>query len=192
MATKKTDEQKLSSLSRKSIIVSQTLFIIFLIISILPWFIPNTSLGGSLLGIFGVQNFSTRDFGEIAKNFTILNRILGIGGSLVSLLPLLIGTLILIKLSKNYIAGKVFTIQNAKLYQTLGIIYLCDAFLIKPLSDMLISLCITLNNPIGQRMIMISFGIDNLTAIFLAVVLIVIGQIMKLGHKIKEEQEHFI
>ena len=97
--------------------------------------------------------------------------------------------MIMIKLSKRYATGKVFTLDNAKSYSRLGLIYLLSALLLQPLSDMFFSLCVTINNPIGQRMISFGINVNNLTAIFFALVLIVIGQVMKLGHKISEEQE---
>lgn len=194
MVTNKTDDQKLILLSKRSNIVSQILFILIIVISVLPWFIPNTVFGDCLLGIFGVQNFNNTkyNFADIVNSFTALNRVLGIIGAFISSLPLLIGTLMVIKLTRNYISGKIFNYENAKLYKMLGIIYLSYAFFIRPLSEMIFSLCVSLNNPVGQRYIGFSFKIDNLTAMFFAIVLILIGQVMILGQKIKEEQEQFI
>ena len=60
---------------------------------------------------------------------------------------------------------------------------------IAPTSQIFFSLCASINNPAGQRFIAFGINVNNLTAIFFAIILIVIGQVMKLGQKISEEQE---
>ena len=96
------------------------------------------------------------------------------------------------KFTKSYVVGDVFNYANAKSYSVLGVIYLLSAVFLQPISDILFSLCVSLNNPVGQRFIGISFTVSNLTAIFFAILLIIIGRVMQLAQKINDDQEFML
>lgn len=183
------NNQKLISTSKTMLIILRILFLLLIVIAVIPWLAPTSKISEVLFGVYGIPHYTTKNFGEVVSNFTLLNRSLGFIGSIISLLPLFIGVLIMLRLSKNYASGSVFSIANAKSYSRLGIIYLLSAIILQPISQILFSLCATINNPVGQRSISITFDIANLTAIFFAIMLVVIGQVMKLGQKISEEQE---
>ena len=180
---------KLIIMSKNTLIISQILIAILSVVVIFPWLFPSSALGACLIGMFGVENYAPMNFTEVIKHFTMLNTFLGVSGSVIGVLPLLIGAVIMMKLSRNYINGEVFTLANIKMYRKLGIIYLLSAILLQPLSQVLFSLCATINNPVGQRFIRITFDLGNLTAIFFAIMLIVISQVMQLGQRINEEQK---
>ncbi len=182
-------ENRLVRTSKNTLIISKILLIVLLFIAITPWFFPTSTFGEGIMGILGVSHYADNNFDYVTRNFTILNRSLGIIGSIIGMLPLFIGVLVMMKLSKNYITGEVFNLQNIKSYHHLGVIYLLSAVLLQPLSQILFSLCATINNPIGHRFIRITFDLSNLTAIFFAIMLIIISQVMYLGQKISEEQE---
>lgn len=181
--------QKLISTSKIMLLILRILFILLILMSIIPWIVPNSEVGKTLYSIYGMSNYMiSKNFDEVT-NFTLQSRLLGFFGSIFSLFPLFVGVIIMIRLFKNYALNNIFSIQNAKLYSNLGIIYLLSALLLEPLSQILLSLSVSLNHPVGQRFIAISMTVNNLTAIFFAIMLIFIGQVMKLGQKISEEQE---
>lgn len=188
-----TNSQKLikTSLTIRSIL--RILLGLLLLEILIPWLIPTTTMAKFLLsmqGFFGViDRFQQSNIDSFMANLTWLERVVGVLGSVVVVFPLVCGCLIMLRVVNNYLHDKVFSIKNAKLYRSLGVVYLLSALFLQPISQMLFSLCATLNNPVGQRTIAFSLGIENLNAIFFALVLIVIGQVMQMGHKINVEQE---
>ncbi len=159
---------------------------------ITPWLVPASNVGKFLLSLQGfndVINQMQQPIDQVMLNLTWLSRSFGVMGSLVALSPLLIACLIMRKLVQNYAQGYVFNLTNAKAYRQLGWIYLVNALFFQPLYQILFSLCITLNNPAGHRVISFSIGLQSLTAIFFSLVLIMLGQVMKLAQQIDEEQQ---
>jgi hypothetical protein len=190
------NNEKLVVTSRTTLRICQILLTILILMAVIPWIIPASTIGDFMLGMYSITNYiqhqdfsGVQPFSKAIANFNGLSRVLGFIGSVISLLPLLSGTIIMIKLSKKYARGQVFNLENAKSYSKLGIIYLLSSILLQPISEMLFSLCVSINNPVGKRFIAFSFNINNVTAIFFAIMLIVIGQVMKQGQKISEEQE---
>lgn len=164
-------------------------FVLLILLTIIPWVVPMTQVGAFLFGMYGVPHFATQNFDLVVAHFTPFTRFLGFIGSIISVLPLFISTLILMRLSKNYSKGVVFNLYNTKSYRKLGILYLFSALLLQPLSQVFFSLCATLNNPTGQRTISITCDVSNLTAICFAIILIMMGKVMKWGQQLSEEQE---
>jgi hypothetical protein len=166
-------------------------FVLLLVMAILPWIVPTSNIGRFLLGVFGVIHFipaNHQNIGDVLNNFNLTTRILGVIGSLISLLPLLISTLVMIKLCNNYSHKNIFSVANANAYSKLGVLYLLSALILQPLSQMLFSFGISLSGMIGPHFIAFGIDISNLTAIFFSVMLIIIGQVVKAGYKIAEEQ----
>ena len=186
------NNQKLVSASKAMLLIFRILLVILILMAIIPWVAPTSELGKFLLSLQGfpaIMNANHKDIDSFMLTLTPLSRLFGFIGSVITLLPLLLGTVIMLKLSKNYINGNIFSLDNAKSYSQLGIIYFVSALLLQPIYQMFFYLCATINNPAGQRIIAFSIGIDSLTAIFFAIILIVIGHVMKLGQKISEDQE---
>ncbi len=184
---------KLIKTSTTMLLALRILFFLIILMAIVPWLAPTTAIGKFLLSMQGgfpsLIDRTHKNVDDFMTTLTLLSRASGFIASALSLTPLLLGTLIMLKLSKNYISGRVFNLENAKSYRQLGVIYLVSAILLQPLSDIFFSICVTINNPVGQRFIAFSINTINLTAIFFAIILIVIGQVMKYGQKISEEQE---
>ena len=186
------NKQKLISISKIIRTILPIFFIVVILMAIIPWIFPTTEIGKFLLSLQGfsaVINATHKNINEVMLDMTPLSQILGFIGSVITLFPLFIGTLIMLKVSKNYSNGKVFILENAKAYRLLGIISLIDAILLQPLYQMFFYACVTINNPVGHRVIAFAYGVASLTAIFFAIVLIVIGHVMTLGQKISEEQD---
>ena len=185
------NNQKLISTSNKILLISRILLVTLALSTLIPWLIPTSKVGEFLLGMYSVFNFVPKTQGgiDVISRFSLLSRGLGFIGSVISTLPLMIGSIIMIRLTRNYTNGEVFSTNNAKSYTKLGITYLLSALVLQPLSQVFFSLAVSINNSVGQRFIEISFDVANLTAIFFAILLIVIGQVMKLGQEINQEQE---
>lgn len=120
--------------------------------------------------------------------FTPLTKMVWLTGSLIGFSPLFLGLLILKTLFTNYKMGIIFSLQNAEKYKYIGGLFLIDAFLTGPLSQMLNILAITLSNPPGHRYISLSFGTPNVEAIFCGILILCISWIMTEGYKLQEEQ----
>ena len=186
------NSQKLILTSKTMLLILRVLFVGLILMAIMPWVFPTTEIGKFLLSLQGfsaIMDVHHKNIDDFMLSLRLISRIFGFIGSFFTVLPLLLGTMIMLKLSKNYVSGKVFSLDNAKSYSQLGIISLVSGLFLQPIYQMFFHLCVTFNNPVGQRTIAFTLGVDSLTAIFFAIVLIVIGQVMKLGQKISEEQE---
>lgn len=194
--------KKLILTSKTMLFIFRIIFVLLVLMAVIPWIEPSSDIGKFITTLTGFPNiiehnylsqYSGQDKNKLFDDFMLhispLSRILGFIGMIIALLPLLVGTKIMISLAKNYSNGNVFNLTNAKSYSYLGIIYLLSALLLQPLSQAFFSVSASINNPVGHRVIAFGIDINNLTAIFFAIILIVIGQVMKLGQKIIEEQE---
>lgn len=120
--------------------------------------------------------------------FTPFTKMVWLAGNFIGFAPLFLGLLILKKLFANYKMGIIFSLQNAEKYKYIGGLFLIDAFLTGPLSQMLNVLAVTLSNPPGHRYITLSFGTPNVEAIFCGILILCISWVMAEGYKLQEEQ----
>lgn len=184
--------QSLKSSCKKMLVILRILFVMLIFTAIIPWAFPKSALGNFLMSLLSITKFidGPQNFNYFFNNLSSLSILLGVAGSIVNLSPLFIGVWIMMKLTKNYMMERVFNFSNAKSYRNLGIVYLLSALLLQPLAQILFSLSVSfINNHIGKRFIALSVDVNTITEIFFAIVLIVIGHVMQLGQKIKEEQE---
>lgn len=184
--------QILTSSSKKMLLILRVLFVFLIVTAILPWMVPKSGLGAFLLSTLSIIKLfhGPQTFDYFLNNLSAISKVLGFLGTMVNLLPLFIGIFIMMQLSKRYITRQVFSIANAKSYRNLGIIYLLSAILLQPIAQVLFSLSISfIHHHVGQRSIALNIDINTITEIFFAIVLMVIGHVMQLGQKMKEEQE---
>lgn len=133
------NNQKLISISKTMLLILRILFAMLILMAIISWIVPTTEFGKFLLSLQGfpaIMNANHKNIDEFMLTLTPLSRLFGFIGSVVILLPLLLGTMIMIKLSKNYVNGKIFNLDNAKSYSQLGIIYFVSALLLQPIYQM--------------------------------------------------------
>lgn len=121
--------------------------------------------------------------------WTPLTKFIGFMGSLLGNLPVLLGLFILKAVFRNYRKGEIFNITNAQQYKYLGWLFFLDAFITRPLSEMLQVLAVTLTYPPGHRYITLGFGTPNIEALFCGILVIVISWVMVEGYKLQEEQK---
>ena len=145
---KQSASQVLTASSKKMLFILRVLFALLIVTAIIPWIFPKSALGDFLLSMLSIMNFidGSQNFDYFLNNLSAISKVLGFLGSIVNLLPVYLGILIMMKLSKNYIAGKIFSISNAKSYRNLGVIYLLSALLLQPLAQVLFSLSISFIN----------------------------------------------
>ncbi|MBX9620855.1 MAG: DUF2975 domain-containing protein [Alphaproteobacteria bacterium] len=124
--------------------------------------------------------------------FTPLTKMIWLTGNLIGFAPLFLGLLILKTLFTNYKSGIIFSLQNAEKYKYIGGLFLINAFLTAPLSQMFDVLTVTLSNPPGHRYITLSFGTPNIEAIFCGILILCISWVMAEGYKLQEEQSLII
>ena len=138
-------QNKLVSVSRRTLAILRVLFALLIFMAIIPWLFPVSALGRFLTSLYSFSHLISyeQNYEYFSQHMSFSSQILGIAGSFVSLSPLLIGVFIMMKLSKNYIQGQVFNLYNAKAYRKLGWIYLLSALLLQPLAQVLFSLSIS-------------------------------------------------
>lgn len=115
-------------------------------------------------------------------------------GFCISIIPLSINLLILfylIKLFKSYVHESIFSRQNVSCIQRIGWLLLAGQ-LLAPIYEALISATLTWGNPVGHRLITISFSKDNLAVILCATMIIVIAWIMAEAYKDQENHKLII
>lgn len=172
-----------------------TLLVVLVIMAVLPWLIPTSKIGGFILSMYGVPNYLPSNhqvFGDPMYAFKAITRLLGIIGSSICLLPSFLATIVMLKVCKHYSLNNIFSAENANAYSKLGLLYLLSALVLQPMSQMFFSYAISTDNSLGHHYV--SFGVDisNISAIFFSILLIIVGQVMKLGHRMAQEQELII
>jgi hypothetical protein len=135
-----------------------------------------------ILFMSGLLDFFHTQWTYTSGSIAILSAILEIS-------PLALGIVFLKSIFKSYRKGNIFSAHNARYYQRIGILLELDALLIKPLSNMLMELALTLSNPPGQRLISITFTEFNFLEIFSGIIVIVISWVMLEGLRLQEENK---
>lgn len=114
-------------------------------------------------------------------------RCLGFAVTLPGLAVELYALLKLRQLFSLYAGGRIFERENVGCIKALGFALLIGQAL-NPISQGLITVVLTFQNPPGQRMIQIGLSDANLTAIVCGLMIIVVAWIMDEGRKLQEEQ----
>jgi hypothetical protein len=116
---KRSASQSLISSSKKMLFILRVLFVLLIITAIIPWISPKSALGGFLLSMLSIMNFidSPQNFDYFLNNLSAISKVLGFFRSIVNLLPLYVGILIMMKLSKQYISEQIFSMSTVKSYR---------------------------------------------------------------------------
>ncbi len=128
---------------------------------------------------------------EINQPLAWLAQILGFCVSLIPLAIVMVGLYAMTNLFALYERGTVFGKTNVACIRTLGkvLIYWFFAMMIY---TPLISMALTLDNPLGQRLLIVQFEFLNLTSLLLGVVLLAIAKVMQLGYELNEDHAKVI
>jgi len=115
-------------------------------------------------------------------------------GFLASMIPTGIAmaiVIILIKLFGLYRDAKIFSSRNVRCIKHIGYLIIIGQ-LITPFYEALMTLILTMNNPVGERMIRVSFTGMNLFTIVFGLMIILIAWVMDEGRKIKQEMAYTV
>ncbi len=117
-----------------------------------------------------------------------------LAGFLVSMIPsgvAMIGIYVLIRLFRLYENAQIFTPENVRCFRNLGRILMIWAAA-GILYDPMISLALTLANPPGQRMITVSLGSPDITALLVGGIISLMAWVMEEGRILQDEQNFTI
>ncbi|MFH1653229.1 MAG: DUF2975 domain-containing protein [Pseudomonadota bacterium] len=93
----------------------------------------------------------------------------------------------LVKLFDLYFQGLIFTSENVRRVRQIGITLLIGQVLF-PVYDGLMSLVLTMNNPVGERLLRITISHVEIVLFVIAFVIILVSWIMDEARKLNEEQ----
>ncbi|WP_419778385.1 DUF2975 domain-containing protein [Maridesulfovibrio sp.] len=94
----------------------------------------------------------------------------------------------LFKLFGLYSQGHIFTAENSSCYSKAAWALLIGE-VIYPFTQTAVSYIATMNNPVGERLIMVSFDDANIGNIVVACVILAISWVMDEGRKLQDEAE---
>jgi hypothetical protein len=115
-------------------------------------------------------------------------------GFLVSLIPdgiFMLACFLLAQLFRLYEKGQIFLAQNVRCIRNLGLLLLIKPVLLL-VYEPLLTFILTMNNPVGERLIKVSAGTDQIGEIALALVILLISWIMDEGRKLKEQEDYIV
>ncbi len=90
-----------------------------------------------------------------------------------------------------YAQGKIFTVENTAYIKRTALAFLGIVF-VSVLIGAILTLILTANNPVGHRMVGVTFGTQQVSDILTGLVLVVIAWIMDEGRKLKEEADYTV
>lgn len=185
---------RIQKVSRSMAVILTGLLIILPTIDILKWIFIETNFVKNLPWPNFVPLVQTPE-GPVDLRFvhwTAVSRFIAFMSDLLCFAPIFVTLYSLRSIFKNYKLGDIFTSYNARSYRLIGWCFFLNALIVKPLSDMLMVLSVTLLNPPGHRYISLSFGTPNMENLFYGTILIVISWVMLEATKLREEQDYVI
>lgn len=127
-----------------------------------------------------------------AIHWTGLSKMVGLSSDLLGILPFYLSLFVLAALFRNYKNGNILSSENALHYRKLGWLFFFNALFVQSLSDTLMTLAVTLNNPHGHRYLTVSVGTPNMISLFCGLLVIVISWVMLEAGKLFNEQQFTI
>lgn len=128
-------------------------------------------------------------FGEIPivwENLTGLQKLLGFAANLFPLTFTVFSLAYLSQIFRNFQHLEIFEEKNAVLLKKSAKALLFGQ-LVAPLHQGILSLALTFYNPVGKRMITLSFGTEQLKMIAVALAIFLISWVLREGCRLQEE-----
>ncbi|AGH82506.1 hypothetical protein PCNPT3_12850 [Psychromonas sp. CNPT3] len=177
----------IQTLSRRLRIFLQIMLVTLPILFVAFWLTANTSY--DLYQAYGL-GFDVSQY-NLSNTLTPGIRLLAASVSALLLMIPLYALKKLICLFKHYENMQIFSEENARIYQTLGY-----TLLIWTLCNFIytgfISITLTFNNPVGERMFFLSFEGNDVLNLCSAFLIIIISKVMQTGHQLAEENSQTI
>ena len=184
--------QRLAQLSQRMSMITLLLIVLMLALNVAVWLFPVLSSSTDGLGFgFALSDRQIQGRAEQVALFPLWQVLGGILLSSVPLLALACGLNHLRKLFQNYARGEYFSSAAAlhlgKVGKAVALWVLLD-FLCEPL----LSVWVTMNEPVGQRMISLSVTAPSFVALFLAACIAVIARILWQASEVDSENRTFV
>jgi len=118
-------------------------------------------------------------------------RILGFIISMVPVALLMWGLLHLRALFELFRKAVFFSEANARLLHKFAMM-LFFSTLASPIARALVSVAVTINNPPGQRAVVVNIGSGDLNSLFVATVFLAVAWVMREAHTLAQENAEFV
>ncbi|MDR3647035.1 MAG: DUF2975 domain-containing protein [Candidatus Babeliales bacterium] len=163
-------------------ILSSIMIFASTIITFAYWFVPTTYQKFSSNGLLlSCDNFDT-------TTLTVSQKIMGFFVSGISTGLLIFALFLIIKLMKYMQNNEYFSLHTIALLKRITKIALIYA-IYTPISNTILSLITSFNNPVGQRTITLTFGSAEILNIIIFCFMFLIMTIFQKGYELKHEQE---
>ena len=172
---------KIQAVSRKLRLLFSIMIYGVPIITILYWLLFN-HLPNDLIGRLPAINNSA---------LPMMSIVLAIVVSFIPVSVVTVGLITLKKLFSLYENAVVFSIENVICFRRLGYTLISLVFA-NAVFITLISLVLSFNNPVGERVIVAEFGVSDIATILIGLVVVIISWVMKEASKMEYEQAHTV
>lgn len=172
---------KIQTTSRKLRLLFSMMIYGVPIISLLYWLLFNHLPNGLISSLPAINNSA----------LPMMSIALAILVSIIPVSVVTFGLITLKKLFSLYENAVVFSIENVICFRRLGYTLISLVFA-NAIFITLISLVISFNNPVGKRVIVAEFGVSDIAAILIGLVVVIISWVMKEASKMEYEQAHTV
>lgn len=183
---------RLAMFCRRMAILTLWLTIIMLALNVAVWLFPTlASVEGGYGFAFSLSNQLISSLNQDLSTFPWWQRLGAILISSVPLLSLSAGLLNLRSLFTNYSSRDYFSVSSSRYLEKMGqsvVLWVVLNFLCEPL----LSIWMTMREPVGQRLISLSVDSSAVVALFLAACIIVIARILRRASEISAENQLFV
>ncbi len=121
-------------------------------------------------------------------NLSLSHRILTALSSMPSDLIYSIALIFAAKLFECYEKGNYFSIETSKKFGNIGKFFIYSVVIGYP-QELLFSFVVTMKEPVGQRLIRITASNHDFSAIMMAIMIVVVGWVMKEAVRLKNDQD---
>ena len=113
----------------------------------------------------------------VPESLSLLSRIIGFTLNVIPVILLVIGIFSLIKFLDNLQKSDYFNHENS-IYLSRFASMLLWSTLMRPITDALVTIAITVNNPPGQRSVSFNLGTDEITGMFFGVLIFILSRLI--------------
>ncbi|BDZ73909.1 hypothetical protein GCM10025856_16280 [Methylophaga marina] len=175
----KTNQDRISHFSAQLKLILTTFIILIPTLTLVYWLFFNSLQAAGFVIELPV---------EITTEIDLITRLLAF---LVCLLPITVALYAAVQLRRLfslYQQGIIFSYDNVICFKRMGLALLAWV-IVGTISDTLLSLALTIQNPVGERLLTIGFGSSEMTTLITGSVILVISWVMKEAVEMKHEQE---
>ncbi|KAA0946087.1 DUF2975 domain-containing protein [Pseudomonas sp. ANT_H14] len=182
---------RLAKLSQLMSVATLILIVVMLALNVALWLFPSLASNEGLGLGFALTERQLSPRTEVAALFPWWQTLGGIVLSSVPLLVLTFGLGNLRRLFQSYASGEYFSgaaaLRLGKVGKAVALWVLLD-FLCEPM----LSLWVTMNEPVGQKLLTVSFNAQTFVALFLAACISIIARILWQASEVDSENRTFV